>query len=83
MDTFKSNKCVAWPTSVGMWWFYGYRYGKSSFIKDNDRELVLCTVRESATEELTIIGNGQFVYKSEVEDAKFIPATMPELPDEE
>jgi len=69
-----------WPSEVGNFWFYGYRYGKiSSCGTKNKPELMLVKVRKCAN-GLMHTANGQFMYKSEVEEAHFQPAIMPELP---
>ena len=85
MDSFKNNdKRVDWPTEPGYYWFYGYRYGKFDGNGDvcAEPELVLCEasrVMGSHGHGMMLTGDGQFFYESEVEQANFIPATMPEL----
>lgn len=81
MDSFVNNdKRVDWPTEPGFWWFYGYRYGK--FDGNGEvcakPELVLCRV-DKIINGLMVTGDGQFFFESELEQANFIPATMPEL----
>ena len=80
-DSFKDNSlCVEWPDQVGHWWFYGYRYGRYSIAEKVDPELIFCEVVAIAN-GLIVKGDGQIIYKSEVENPHFIPATLPELID--
>tara|TARA_R110002096_G_scaffold327284_10_gene521340 strand:- start:4487 stop:4735 length:249 start_codon:yes stop_codon:yes gene_type:complete len=82
MDSFvTSDEKTEWPDKAGYYWFYGYRYGKSRGESDNDKELILCNVVKISN-GLMVIGDGQSVWKSEVEEACFIPATLPELDSE-
>ena len=83
MDSFIDNPDATdkIPTEVGDYWFYGYRYGKISCGHKTDKELVLCQVRKIANGTM-LTGNGQFIEESEIEEAQFIPATLPELPKE-
>ena len=81
IDSFKDNKNrVDWPTKVGNYWFYGYRYGKISCGTPAKPELILCKVRKIAN-GLMMTGDGQIMYKKEIECPNFIPATLPELID--
>lgn len=80
-DSFVNNdQRVDWPTKPGYYWFYGYRYGKFDGNGEicAEPELVLCNAIKCAN-GFMITGDGQFLYKSEVEQANFIPATLPEL----
>lgn len=65
-----------WPTQQGLYWMYSYRYGKISCGTPCKPELVLINVREINNGTM-ITGNGQFVYKSEPEEAHFKPAELP------
>jgi hypothetical protein len=83
MDSFINNPdIVEWPTEVGHWWFYGYRYGKISCGSECEKELILCEVRKIGGGDLMATGDGQFFFESEVEEPQFIPATLPEIPNE-
>lgn len=81
MDSFIDNPDITdqLPTEVGDYWFYGYRYGKKW---DEDKRLILCEVVEIANNDTLVIGNGQTLWPNEIEEALFIPATLPELPKE-
>ena len=68
-----------WPKKAGNYWFYGYRYGKESCGTPNDPELVFMKVRKISN-GFMLIGNGQFMYESEVEEPHFQKAILPELP---
>ena len=82
MDSFiTSDEKTEWPDKVGHYWFYGYRYGKSEGVYDHDKELILCEVVKISN-GLMVIGDGQSVYRSEIEEACFIPATLPEIDNE-
>ena len=79
-DSFKNNPNITkWPSLVGHYWFYGYRYGKISCGSECEKEIMLCEVFQTA-DGLGVIGDMQFFYKEEVEEPLFIPATLPELP---
>ena len=76
MDSFiHDHRLTEWPDKVGPYWFYGYRYGKEGA----KPELMLCKVFKISN-GLMVAAEGQIMNKSEVEEAKFIPATLPELP---
>jgi hypothetical protein len=82
MDSFINNpNKVSWPKAEGTFWFYGYRYGKISCGSKCDKELMLCTVSKISGGDLMVTGSGQFFFKGECEEAQFIPATLPELPE--
>lgn len=78
MDSFINNPdMVEFPTNLGWYWFWGYRYGTKY---ERPKELILCKLRKISNGTM-LTGNGQFVEKSEIEEAMFIPATLPELPE--
>ena len=68
-----------WPKKPGYFWFYGYRYGKVSCSTANDPELMFVKVRK-ISDGFMYMANGQFMYKSEVEDAHFQETILPKLP---
>lgn len=70
------------PDIPGFYWLYSYRYGKNenSMHGPNDPELILIEVVEIANGVL-IIGDGQFVSKTEVEQPHYQPAVLPTLPE--
>lgn len=79
-DSFVDNpNMTKWPTVPGYYWFYGYRFGKVSCGREQEKELMLCRVIKISN-GLMVVGNGTHVFRGEVEDALFIPATLPELP---
>jgi len=65
-----------WPTEPGMYWFYGYRYGKDN---DEKPEMQLLEVSKIAN-GFMYIAEGNFMYKSEVEEAHFQKAILPKAP---
>ena len=67
------------PTKEGVYWFYGYRYGKFFGDKQNELELLLLRVFK-ITNGLMYVADGQFMYKMEVEEPHFTLAELPELP---
>ena len=69
-----------WPTKEGWYWFYGYRYGKISCGHEEHPVLHLMHGRKCRT-GITLICDGQFVYRSEVEEPHFLEAILPELPE--
>lgn len=70
-----------WPNEVGYFWFYGYRYGKISCGRKCKPELMLVEVWRGSN-SLIHVANGQFMFESEVEEALFQKAVLPELPKE-
>lgn len=68
------------PTEEGLYWFYGYRYGKVSCGFKEEPELMSLKVMKCANGFL-YAANGQMVYESEVEEPHFIKAVLPELPE--
>ena len=79
IDSFvTSDLRTDWPEEVGFWWFYGYRYGKGVVGREHQPELMFCEVIEISN-GLIVKADGQFMYKNEVEEPNFIPATLPEL----
>lgn len=68
------------PTKAGLYWFYSYRYGKTSCGRKQEPELMLAKVIEISNGTL-VTADGQFVSESEVEEARFKPAELPELPE--
>ena len=67
------------PQEVGIFWFYGYRYGRAGIGGDNEPELILMENRKIAN-GFMLTGDGQFVFEGEVENPHFLPADLPELP---
>ena len=66
------------PNKEGLYWFYGYRYGK----KDFGKEFMLVDVRKVQGGFL-IVANGQFMYESEIEEALFCRTEYPKIPEME
>lgn len=76
-DSFINNKkMVSFPKKDGWYWFWGYRFGKKTGNSENEKELILCRCRKISN-GIMVIGDGQFMYEKELEEAKFIPATLP------
>ena len=64
IKTLEINKwSKEWPTKVGYYWLYGYRYGKISCGIECDPELVFMEVSKISN-DLMYAGNGQIIYKS-------------------
>ncbi len=68
-----------WPKKEGYYWFYGYRYGRISCSTSCDPEYCLVDVRKCAN-GMMFTTNGQFLFKSEPEEAHFQKVDLPELP---
>lgn len=68
------------PKKQGNYWFYGYRYGRVSCGHPCKPEYMFVKVRKCSN-GLLYMADGQFMDKSEVEDAHFMPAEMPTPPD--
>jgi hypothetical protein len=76
MKTKWSNK---FPTKIGRYWFYGYRYGKVNCGYVCEPELMYVMVRK-VSNGFMYVANGQFMFEKEVEEAHFLPIQRPELP---
>jgi hypothetical protein len=79
MDSFITGQSYEWPTEVGNYWFYGYRYKKFFGSSKNDKELMFVTVVKISN-GLMVTADGQMMCEDDLEEAKFIKATTPELP---
>lgn len=74
------NKWITkYPTKPGYYWFYGYRYGKFFGKKKNKPELMFIEVSKIIN-GLLVVANGQVMYESEIEEAHFMVAKLPEFP---
>ena len=67
------------PQSEGLYWFYGYRYGKKDYPKDNKPELMLVKVLKCSN-GVRYVADGQFMFESEVKEPHFQKVILPELP---
>ena len=68
------------PTEEGVYWFYGYRFGKISCGSQEKPKLMIVKVYKSGQGDMTYVAEGNFMYKSEVEDAHFLKTDIPDLP---
>lgn len=68
-----------WPEEEGYYWFYGYRYGKESCGHKRKPEYMVMRCRK-ISDGFILLGNGQFVYESEPEEAHFLKIELPEPP---
>jgi len=68
-----------WPTKEGTYWFYGYRYGRISCGFKCDPEYCFVRVFKAAN-GLMFKADGQFLYKSETEEAHFKKYKFPTPP---
>ncbi len=75
----ENNWTKEWPNKLGFYWFYSYRYGKISCGQECEPELMFMTVRK-VSGGVMYTADGQFVYKSEPEEAWFMKVELPELP---
>jgi len=69
------------PETEGMYWFYGYRYGKESCGYKNEKEICLVKVSKISN-GIMLSTDGQIMYESEPEEYFFKKATLPELPED-
>lgn len=68
------------PTEPGQYWFYGYRYGKESCGRKQEPVFVYVEVRGVSGGKTMMVGEGQFMFKAEIEEAHFLPINLPEAP---
>lgn len=76
-----SNERIAewstdWPDEIGLWWFYGWKFGETS----DEPALALVKVSFSGNRLLMIVGEGHFWYAEEGAIGLFIKAELPDLP---
>ncbi len=69
----------AWPTKPGMYWFYGWPYGKDEKNPEEKPELNLIEIR-AISNGVMVIRSGQFWFKREGGVGKFTEVDLPELP---
>jgi hypothetical protein len=67
------------PQKEGLYWFYGYRYGKISCGHKCEPELMLVKVSKCANGFMHV-ADGQLMFESEVEEPHFQKVILPELP---
>lgn len=64
------------PTKEGNYWFYGYRFGKGSLGLKRKPKYILIRVNANGI----VIGDGQFIFENEVEEAYHMILEFPEPP---
>lgn len=73
-----------WPTEIGLWWFYGYPYGRQDPNREiglGDKELSLCVIDVwKISDGFSYILNGNFWGKYEKAAGMFLKIDLPELP---
>lgn len=70
-----------WPTEKGLWWFYGWCFGKEGIREKNEPELYLVKVSGPlGSGDFMYVTNGHFLYKGEGATGKWRKASLPELP---
>lgn len=71
-----------WPKEEGMYWFYGWRFGKEG-VGGRTKEPELCLVDVRGTAQKGVFSyttHGHFLYKSGGATGKWQKALLPELP---
>ena len=68
------------PTEEGLFWFYGYRWGKISVGQEQKPTLTMVSVKLNAHKQPMYIADGGFMHESEVECPHFTPVNLPEVP---
>ncbi|MFA5375886.1 MAG: hypothetical protein WC455_09105 [Dehalococcoidia bacterium] len=76
----KEQWSTEFPTEPGHYLFYGFRYGRVSCGYKCKPELMFMTVW-NISGGLMYVADGQSIEKYEVEDAHFLKAMLPELPE--
>ncbi len=67
------------PTEPGTYWFYGYRYGKTSCGREAKPEMMLVMANE-VSNGLMVTAEGQFMFEREIEQASFAKTELPYSP---
>ncbi len=68
-----------WPKETGLFWFYGYRYGKISCGNKCKPELMLVKAQKIQN-GFMYLADGNFMFKRETEEAHFLKAELPKIP---
>lgn len=68
------------PKEPGLYWFYGYRWGRISVGRPAKPELVLVRVQEISN-GFMYVANGAFMFPKETEEPHFCKAELPEFPE--
>jgi len=68
------------PDEEGVFWFYGYRYGKISVGREQEKVLALVRVHKDGSGNCMMVSEGTFMFKSELEEPMFIKTKLPTLP---
>ncbi len=68
------------PTKPGNYWFYGYRWGRVNCGHKCDPEWMVVRADTCGSGDLIYVADGNFMFESEVEDARFAPLVLPEFP---
>lgn len=70
----------SWPTEIGSYWFYGYRFGKEG---EKAPELSLVEVWHESTGKPMYITRGHFLHPVDGTTGLWQRAVLPELPTRE
>jgi len=78
----KTKWTKKWPTKPGLYWFYGWPWGRTKDVsfKPIDPELLSVRIMQVSNGVVYVI-KGTFWYKSEGAIGMFCKAELPELPD--
>jgi len=68
------------PKKEGVYWFYGYRYGRVSCGSPCEPEWMIVEVIECSNGFIHT-AKGQFMFEDEIEYAHFMPVILPEFPE--
>lgn len=73
-----------WPTEPGLFWFYGWRFGRGREFGGHKEEPELCLVEigETAVKGVFMyVTHGHFLYREEGATGLWQKTILPELPD--
>ena len=74
----KMNKWTkVWPTTPGLYWFYGWPYGRSH---EGEPWFYLVEAVKNGTGGITYVRSGHFFYEVEGAEGQFIPVALPDPP---
>lgn len=68
-----------WPTKPGMYWFYGFRFGKTE--SDQNPKLFFAQAFRTSNNKIAIIVDRQFVYMAEGAKGFWAKVDAPSIPE--
>ena len=81
MSSGEEEWAKEWPTEPGYYWFYGWRFKAWGGTRSRPPELHFVRARRTAN-SIALVTNGHFLYKAEGGEGLWMPARVPEPPEQ-